>query len=594
MATINQIYSERVIRFEEKLQKIKHRLFVSSMLRLLVFAGLLTAVYLLWGDTRWVLLCIVLGIALFLYLVSRHTDLQEEKKKQEALISINQTELNVRNGIYDNLPDGKAFIDSKHAYSHDTDLFGSKSIFQYLNRTCLPGGKNKLAGFFTANNPDHITIRQKAFQELGVKTDFRQNFSALALLTAPSSQEDTRLNRDLDRLKEHPRFAPKYSTFLTGGFALISLALISLYFLELLSVKWVLVWFFTGLGITGIYLKKVNTLSAKVDKVQQQFQQYHKLLQLIEEEVFSTELLCKEQEKISLQGKKASVIIQSFSQIISALDQRANLLFGVLGNGFLLWDIRQSSRLEKWIDNHLEEAYSWFDVITTMDAYNSLGNFVFNHPHFVFPVITGNSTITETKDAVHPLIPEKEAVTNSFKIQKEAFFIITGANMAGKSTFLRTVSLQIIMSNMGLPVRAKACFYTPIKLITSMRTSDSLADESSYFYAELSRLKYIVDKLKEDAYFIVLDEILKGTNSKDKAMGSKKFLEKLVQSHSSGIIATHDLSLCEVSEHLPQVKNYYFDAQIINDELYFDYQFKEGICQHMNASFLLKKMQIVD
>ncbi len=166
--------------------------------------------------------------------------------------------------------------------------------------------------------------------------------------------------------------------------------------------------------------------------------------------------------------------------------------------------------------------------------------------------------------------------------------------MAGKSTFLRTVSLQIMMANVGLPVFAKEMEYSPIKLITSMRTTDSLTDDESYFFSELKRLKFIVDEIQKDRYFIVLDEILKGTNSTDKAKGSRKFVERLVGSKSTGIIATHDLSLCEVANELPQIENHYFDAEIIDNELHFDYKFKEGICQNMNASFLLKKMEIVE
>jgi DNA mismatch repair ATPase MutS len=188
----------------------------------------------------------------------------------------------------------------------------------------------------------------------------------------------------------------------------------------------------------------------------------------------------------------------------------------------------------------------------------------------------------------------KKSVLNNIQINKEQFFIITGANMAGKSTFLRTVSLQIVMANMGLPVCAEEVEYSPIKLITSMRTTDSLTDDESYFFSELKRLKFIVDEIQNDRYFIVLDEILKGTNSTDKAIGSRKFVEKLIGSKSTGLIATHDLSLCEVAEELPQVKNHYFDAEIVDNELHFDYTFKEGICQNMNASFLLKKMGIVD
>jgi DNA mismatch repair ATPase MutS len=166
--------------------------------------------------------------------------------------------------------------------------------------------------------------------------------------------------------------------------------------------------------------------------------------------------------------------------------------------------------------------------------------------------------------------------------------------MAGKSTFLRTVALHIVMANVGLPVCAKTSKYKPIKLITSMRTTDSLTDDSSYFFSELTRLKFIVDTIAEDKnYFVILDEILKGTNSTDKAIGSRKFVEKLVGQKATGIIATHDLSLTEIETELEAVKNYYFDAEIKNDELFFDYKLKKGVCQNMNASFLLKKMEIV-
>ncbi len=165
--------------------------------------------------------------------------------------------------------------------------------------------------------------------------------------------------------------------------------------------------------------------------------------------------------------------------------------------------------------------------------------------------------------------------------------------MAGKSTFLRTVSLSIVMANCGLPVCAESFKYSPIKLITSMRTTDSLTEDESYFYSELKRLKFIVDEIKTTDYFIILDEILKGTNSKDKAIGSKKFVEKLTKSKSTGIIATHDVSLCELENEFLDIKNYFFDAEILDEELHFDYTLKNGICKNMNASFLLGKMEIV-
>ncbi|WP_316930920.1 MutS-related protein [Lacinutrix jangbogonensis] len=281
------------------------------------------------------------------------------------------------------------------------------------------------------------------------------------------------------------------------------------------------------------------------------------------------------------------------SKAMDALDNRNNLISAIFGNGYFLTDIKNSLVIEQWIESYHDKVEDWFEVVTFFDAYNSLGNYAFNHKQYVYPKILEIGKQTTVSELGHPLLKTEKRIDNDFKIENEQFFIITGANMAGKSTFLRTVSLHIVMANVGLPVCAKSSEYVPVKLITSMRTSDSLTDDSSYFFSELTRLKHIVDAIKTDSYFIILDEILKGTNSTDKAIGSRKFVEKLVASNATGIIATHDLSLCEIEKELEEVKNYYFDAQIIDDELYFDYTFKQGICQNMNASFLLKKMEIV-
>ena len=232
-------------------------------------------------------------------------------------------------------------------------------------------------------------------------------------------------------------------------------------------------------------------------------------------------------------------------------------------------------------------------MIAYFDAQISLSNYAYNHPDHHYPEIIRNETVILAKALGHPLLDRQIRVNNDFSINKKDFHIITGANMAGKSTFLRTVSLSLVMANTGLPVCADKMLYSPIKLITSMRTSDSLANESSYFYAEIMRLRFIVEEMKNEEYFIILDEILKGTNSKDKAMGSRKFVERLVKSGSTGIIATHDLSLCDIEKVYPQIHNQFFDAKIKNEELFFDYALKEGICTNMNASFLLKKMEII-
>ncbi|MDT0688101.1 MutS-related protein [Autumnicola psychrophila] len=586
-----EFYTHQKSIHEQQLAVLSKKLLFSSLIRLLVFLAICYGIYFFFGNVNAIVPVIIGGIVIFLFLVSRHSDIKEKSDKQKELIRINETEIDIlKTRNFQDLPSGSEYDDPLHAYSQDIDLFGRGSFFQYLNRTALHEGTRKLAAILKKNAIDGIETKQEAVKELAEKAVWRQEFTALARLVKTETASVTVLNW----FKNYRFFVPAIMKWLPIVFSIISIIAILAYALDYIKGIHLLLWFLVGVLTTGYFLKRINLLSGSVSKVQDTFHQYHRLLGLIEDEEFTSEILKKNQNMIRSEKEKASAIFRKFSKAIDALDQRNNMLFGFFANGFLLWDLQQSYKLERWIDNYRQNVENWFEIIEFTDAFNSLGNFAFNHPQYVFPKISSGSTGISAKNLAHPLLNPEKRVANDFNINNEEFFIITGANMAGKSTFLRTVSLQIVMSNIGLPVCAEACTYSPIKLITSMRTSDSLNDDESYFFSELKRLKFIVDKVKTDRYFIILDEILKGTNSTDKATGSKKFVRKLVKSHSTGIIATHDLSLCEISTELPEVKNHYFDAEIINDELNFDYQFKNGICQNMNASFLLRKMEIVD
>ncbi|MBZ9787880.1 DNA mismatch repair protein MutS [Psychroflexus sp. CAK57W] len=590
MPTPGATYSEFISRYTTDLKAIKTQLFWSSMLRLVVFLAIAFAVYFFWSSTRIVIGSIILGIVIFLILVTRHSKIQYKKAKLKALLQLNDTELQVLKREFSDLPAGEHYKNPEHEFSQDIDIFGKHSFFQYLNRTALTEGEENLAAKLTSNSIDKIDSKQEAIQELAQKVELRQNFTADAKLV----NTETKASSIINWITKYKTFVPKWMSWFPRVFSVMSLVVITAYFFNVITGAQLLLWFVIGLGFTGVFLKRVNELSSHVSQAQSTFQQYFKLLKLIEDAEFDSSLLKSFQSKIHSESAKASQILQKLSKHIDALDQRNNILLGIVLNGFMLRDLTQSLKIEKWIKAYAGQVESWFEVIAEVDAYNSLANFYFNHPHYVFPEIKASGSFTKTKGAVHPLIDPKDAVRNDFEIKDNEFFIITGANMAGKSTFLRTVSIQIVMSNVGLPVCATSCDYVPTKLITSMRTVDSLADEASYFFAELTRLKYIVDQIQTDKYFIVLDEILKGTNSTDKAIGSRKFVERLVKANAIGIIATHDLSLCEVADALPQVQNYYFDAEIIDDELHFDYTLKTGVCQNMNASFLLKKMDIVE
>ena len=588
--TAFEFYTKEKQTQNKHLKEANLQLNISSMLRLALFLGTVFGIYYFFSEWNIAIIIGMVGFAIFLFLVSRHSDLKYKRNKIAELVKINETELEVLDRNFSQLVSGQEFENHDHAFSQDIDLFGKGSFFQYLNRTAVKGGKQKLASIFTENSIENIVEKQNAIREIAEKLTWRQEFSAVAkLVDTETSSENV-----LSWLHGHKPFVPKFMKIISWGFSILSILIITAYFTLDINGWLVFGWFLLGWLITGIYVKKINDLANNVGKVQATFHQYYQLLGMIENTTFQSEILKEHQLGVKSEDEKASKILKSFSKAIDALDQRNNAIFIAIGNGFLLWDLRQSLRLEKWITAHHQNVKDWFETIEFMDAYSSLGNFSFNHDSYAFPKINQDKFIIKATQLAHPLLNPEKRIANDLVIENEQFLIITGANMAGKSTFLRTVSLHIVMANIGLPVCAESSEYSPIKLITSMRTTDSLSDDESYFFSELKRLQFIVNEIKQDNYFIILDEILKGTNSTDKAIGSRKFIQKLVKSKSTGIIATHDLSLCEVAKELPEVENHYFDAEIVNDELFFDYKFKEGVCQNMNASFLLKKMQIVD
>ncbi|MBU2940843.1 DNA mismatch repair protein MutS [Lacinutrix sp. C3R15] len=589
MQDSNTFYKQEKEQYTLEAKQLFKQLTSLSLVRFVVFVATAIGVYYTFNTAKIVIPIALLGIAVFIYLLSKYTDLKYQHKLKKALITINEEELKIASGDFKERETGLQYQNPNHAFSLDIDLFGKGSFFQFINRTATEEGTKALVQALTANNIENINLRQEAIKELANKPKWRQHFKAVASLI----KIETPAIQIIEWLKAHTSFLPKVMRVLPLAFTIGSAIVLLLAIFEVISFLFLGYWLLIGLGISGIYLKKINILAANTDKVKDVFKQYASLLQQIESESFTSSLLKEKQAYIQQEEKKASLIFKQFSKNLDALDNRNNLISAIFGNGFFLSDLRNAYAIEQWIAQYKTTVAHWFEVVAFFDAYNTFGAYTFNHQEYVFPEIVANDTVLEAKNLGHPLLDASKRVASDLTITDQQFFIVTGANMAGKSTFLRTVSLHIVMANVGLPICATSSIYNPIKLITSMRTSDSLTDDSSYFFSELTRLKFIVDALQEDRYFIILDEILKGTNSTDKAIGSRKFVEKLVSKNAIGIIATHDLSLCEIEKELDEVKNYYFDAEIVNDELYFDYKLKQGICQNMNASFLLKKMEIV-
>ncbi|UKN01789.1 DNA mismatch repair protein MutS [Paracrocinitomix mangrovi] len=584
-----EYFQNRIKTISQSLSRLKKTSLLLSLLRLVVFVSAVLIAYFFWGNTTIVAVSLITGFGGFLFLVARYTDIKHKRDFHKKLVELNEAELKSLNRNHEDFDGGKEFLNGDHFFNSDIDLFGRGSIFQLLNRAGTENGKKTLANLLNSNDIDNIHKKQEAIKELAIISNWRQNFQ----VTASMIENEVETKGVISWIKSYKHAIPKLFSLVPFIFSIASLAVFVLYGLEMIQLGIVVLWFFTGLLITMIFFKKINVLYADAGKMRETFSQYSKMIAAIENEEFKSQLLVDLKNELATDGVAASEVLGKLSKEINNLDQRNNIIFGILANGFLLWDLRYSYRIEKWMSDNEAAIEKWFESVATFDAYNGLGNYAFIHTAHIYPNLVDDNTIIKAKALGHPLLDPNKRVDNDIEIGKGNFFIVTGANMAGKSTFLRTTALSIVMANCGLPICAKSFDYHPIKLISSMRTSDSLQDDESYFFSELKRLKFIVDQIKQDTYFIILDEILKGTNSKDKAEGSKKFVQKLVASHSTGLIATHDLSLCTLADEYAEVKNHYFDAQIINDELYFDYQFKDGVCQNMNASFLLKKMEIV-
>ncbi|WP_435625456.1 MutS-related protein [Flagellimonas sp.] len=591
MDTPRIFYEKQIEELQSILAQQKQVLTRISLLRLLVFLGTCSLIYLFWEQTVWTWTSLVLGTALFLLVLRWHTDKKTIFELNKELKKINVEEIEILNGNYHQRYDGSNFDAPSHFFSSDIDLFGKGSFFQYLNRTGLSEGTDHVSKLLLSNSISDIQKKQEAIQELSQLPKWVQRYTALARLT----KTETPSQAVIKWLQAYTPFISDKLKRVPIAFGLVSVILFAFSVLKPLTWWYLGIWFLLGLMITGFFLKRNNALNAKTSKVKDTIAQYSLLLDEIEKQDFSSSMLREEKEKIKSGENKASAIFKRFSNAMDKFDNRNNLLVALLGNGFFLWDLQSAYQIEQWIVRYNHLVGQWFATIAFFDAYNSLGIFAFNHSDFAYPSIERDSDyLIQAKSLGHPLIPKEKRIDSDLLLGKDDFFVVTGANMAGKSTFLRTASLFVLMSNLGLPVCAKESKYVPIKLITSMRTTDSLADQSSYFFSELTRLQFIMEELEKDTYLVVLDEILKGTNSVDKAQGSKKLIERLVEKKVPGIIATHDLSLCEIAKDLKAVKNYFFETEIKNEELHFDYRLKEGVCKNMNASFLLKKMKIVE
>jgi DNA mismatch repair ATPase MutS len=523
-------------------------------------------------------------------LIQIHGKAFDQKLHLENLVRINHDELAFLKGNYNNQHAGLEYSDPQHPYAHDLDLFGEGSLFQYSNRCNTLDGRKKFAQSLLAprSSKEAILERQKAVHELASLLDFRQHVQA-------SGMEIEELPSDRAQLaqwtKQPANFFGKkvYASifviaplltigFIIGAFFLSALMPLAIGFA---LFQWVFL---------GIHIKKVNEFHAYISRKKNVLVKYAKLLSLLDNSEFNS----SELRKLNDSAHAAGVSIRELASLVNALDARMNWMMSLFVNTVLMYDLQCIYRLEKWKAQHADKLELWLDTATETEVLVSWATFAYNHPEFTFAQI--DDTLAISAEAMgHPLI-QNNCVVNDVRIgENQRIQIITGANMAGKSTFLRSIGVNLVLALAGAPVCAQKFTCSVVGLRTGMRATDSLKDHQSYFYAELNRLKAIVDELQQNKpLLILLDEILKGTNSTDKLYGSIELVKQLIPHPCLALIATHDLALGELEKTQSQaVRNFCFEASIKDDQLSFDYKLKSGLAQTMNATFLMKKMGII-
>ena len=592
MDKLNREYENFLADDEKKLSEIKGSIHRLTILRLAAFVGIILSFIYLHNPLNYG--ASILLLALFFYWVKRFIEKEKEKKLHARLVKINRDELLALNEIYEHFDEGDEFINPHHAYSFDLDLYGEGSLFQFMNRTTTQLGKKKLASFL--NNPtqdkEQLMARQEAINELAELTRWRQLFAAKG---QTQDEQDFTL---LQLLSEHESLPQRRTIkWLIFIFPSLTLCLLCLFVFGVLPWGILLISLFANVLILVSFGKTIKSFYQLFGNQSKILDKYKKLLQQIEQTEFESDLINNLKQKLSCKNKQASSAVEQLQNTMARFDYRANVLFMLIAEPIFLWDLICTYQLDLWHQRYHNKIEQWFDVIAEIDALSSLANLNYTHPDWSTPTFTNDEFQLSAKELSHPLIKLSKRIGNDFNMTgKGKISIITGANMAGKSTFLRTIGVNMVLAMNGCRVCATHFSLNPIGLYTNMRTTDNLQKDESYFFAELLRLQQMLTLIKEGKpLFIIVDEMLKGTNSTDKLNGSKALVEQLIKLNANGLVATHDLKLTEMATKFPeQITNQCFDVKLGADDLIFDYKLLDGVTSTMNASFLMKKMGIIE
>ena len=589
-------YNLRINAANAEVNKYKRLINIYSFLRLGLIGLLVISIYLGNTQNNFTIIAVTLVIVLFAFawLVSKQSSFEDEKKYFENLVKVNENEISSilhHTNMYDN---GAAFSNDKHFYSADLDVFGGSSLYQLINRSATTAGNNKLGEWLNApSEKDTVLLRQDAVKEIASKRDWKADMQARLLFA--NSKDAIQLNMLFAYLKL-PLDIPGekwLSVYIKIAPLLLSAAIVaSIYFSPITFVA-------VGLGIFNLLILNskgeiIMKSAAIADKIGKVLANYAVVLKVIEAEKWQSAKCAELNQKLN--NGQTNKSIEVLAKLINKLGYNLIMIVNFVLNVFFLWSLKQVIAIENWKRDNKQDIETAFDVIAEFEALISLSSLAINYPKWCFPQIADGEAYTITANNIaHPLINNKYSVSNSYELN-DAFKIdiITGSNMAGKSTFLRTIGINTVLALSGAPACADDMTVSVITIVSYMRIKDSLNESTSTFKAELDRLQMLLAAVEnEHKVFFLIDEMLRGTNSVDKYLGSKAVIEQLISKKGVGMVATHDLQIAELEKKYPDyIRNFYFDIQVVNGEMLFDYKMKHGECKTFNASLLLKQIGI--
>lgn len=524
--------------------------------------------------------------------VKYHNKIKYKRDHHEHLKMVNENEIKRLKYEFTEFKDGAQYMDKSHPYSGDLDLFGRKSLFQLINRTTTPGGeKNLVDTLLNKTSVEEIEARQNAVRELMPLIDWRQNFEATGFHLHDEGEKLNTLRDWLDSEKNK-----KQNPYIPIVLGIIALSAITLWLMGILPLFSVVIALVINIFFLRTVSLKATEITGKSYRGLNALTVYKNLFECADIDEFKADNLRRIREGMYGGTRNASSAIQKLEGIIDFLHARSNSFFVIFNIVFLL-DFYILNALIKWREVYGAESVKWFSLLSELETYSSLAGLAYSNPGFSFPKVTDTGFSIEAEDLGHPLINPHERVNNSFTLKgMGSTFVITGSNMSGKSTFLRTVGVNSVLAFAGAPVCAKTLSMSYFTVFTSMRINDDLSESISSFYAELKRLRQLLDHMEGTSLptLFLLDEILRGTNSKDRHLGAVSLIKQLIHKNCFGLISTHDLALGDQAKDFNQIKNLSFNSKLKNDNLIFNYKLTEGVCDTFNASVLMKKMGIMN